>query len=217
MALSHNWKRERRLNAASKTFVEPFYMDMLHGNILRRPVAEQSDFVREVHAAAEVLDEEAAALLLDAPEWRGRLAVSWLIGLRGWQAFAPQMGDLLLRSELVYAGQGFAVGLALMDSDESANQLHRYLDRWLREVNCFYDQHWAMSALLEIDRRQGGQYAERHLEQWAIWASHNGRDSPAAAVSDIVDLLAIESRGLNVNTAAAAKSPWWVFWRGGLR
>ena len=185
-------KRERRLNAAAKTFVEPFYMDMLHGNILRRPVAEQSDFVREVHAAAEVLDEEAAALLLDAPEWRGRLAVSWLIGLRGWQAFAPQMGDLLLRSELVYAGQGFAVGLALMDSDESANQLHRYLDRWLPEGNCFYDQHWVMAALLEVDRRQGGSHAERHLEQWVIWASHDGRDSPAAPVSDIVELLALE-------------------------
>ena len=210
-------KHDPKLKAAAKTFVTPFYLEMLHGNILRRPAAEQSTFVRELHAAAERLDEETAARFLELPEWRGRMAVSWMIGIRGWNVFVPQIGDLMRRSELVYAGQGFAVGLGLVYSDEAAKQLHGYLDRWLPEVGCFYDQHWAMSALLEVDHRQGSSHAERHREQWDVWASYDGRVSPAAPVSDIVELLALESRRLNVHGAAAAESPWWAFWQRGLR
>ena len=177
------------LESVADKFVTPFYLEMLHGNVLRREVSARSDFVREFHLAASQLDEETAARFLDFPEWRGRMAVSWMVGVRGWESLVPKMGDHMIQSELVYAGQGFAVGLALLGSDGAVHQLQKYLDHWLPEVDCFYDQHWAMAAVSSIDERKGTFSADRQNENWRTWASHGGRSATLAPVAGIVALL----------------------------
>lgn len=95
-----------RLDAAAARFVSPFYLKMLHGNLRSDPPEELERWLRQLHTTAETLDPQTAGWFLGFEEWRGRMSISWMIGLRGWHQFTDQIGRLLVDSEQVYAGQG---------------------------------------------------------------------------------------------------------------
>ena len=136
----------------SQQFVFPFYGGMLHANCLRFDDTERAAWVRDLQVAASAPDPDTAATVLDTREWRGRMAMSWMIGMNGWHEFTPDLCRLMRASELTYAGQGYAVGLALLGSDDAVDGLCAYLDQWLPEIDCHYDQHWARAALIQSTR-----------------------------------------------------------------
>lgn len=183
-----------RLEAVADRYVTPFYLDMLHGNVRRLAPRAQANWVRRLHASAEALDEQTAGWFLDFREWRGRMAASWMIGLRGWDSFAEQIGRQLVESELVYAGQGYCVGLALLGTSRAADMLVAYLNEWLPRTDCRYDQDWAMAALIEIDGRCDTERARPYLVpdgQWDEWRNTNPASPIALApVRELLDLLA---------------------------
>ncbi|MEM9405868.1 MAG: DUF6000 family protein [Acidobacteriota bacterium] len=174
----------------AERFVVPFYGQMLHGNCLRMDRSTVSDWVGRLRDAANELDTVSAQMLLETREWRGRMAVSWMIGLNGWHDLTEGIASRLLSSELVYAGQGHAVGLALLGSDVAASRLCAYLDHWLPKVECRYDQHWALAALVEIDKHRGTSLAAEYMRPDGPWEQWIGdRSFGLAPVSSIVDLL----------------------------
>ena len=59
-----------------------------------------------------------------------------MIGLRGWDSYTERLGVLLREGELVYAGQGYCVALALIGTTDAAEELCAYLERWLPEHQC---------------------------------------------------------------------------------
>lgn len=182
-----------RLQRAFLRFVKPYYLGLPR-------VPEDPAALRRFLAACASLDERTAELLLTEPEWRGRQTVSWMIGVNGWDRFVPQMVQQLIASEMVYAGGGYCVGLALIANEEAQAGLVGYLDAWLPEHGSHYDQHWAMGALIEVDRTRGTSEAERFLVEggpWQLWlAAQTGwnTDGPVE-VGEIVRL--IRSRAIN--------------------
>ncbi|KIQ65424.1 hypothetical protein TR51_16135 [Kitasatospora griseola] len=54
-------------------------------------------------------------------------------------------------------------------TDEDAQHLTGCPDRYLRQLDCQYDQHRAISALLHVDSRTGSERAARNK-----WASSYG-------------------------------------------
>jgi hypothetical protein len=167
--------------------VQPFYLRLGLESI--RSPSERSAFLQ----ACGLLDQKSARLLLTTREWRGRKTVSWMIGVRRWDEFVGQIAEQLVASELVYAGQGYSVALALIANQESASGLISYLERWLPEHGAFYDQHWAMAALVEVDRTRGTDDAERFMRAGGAWdswvAAQNQPHVGLAPVGEIVDLL----------------------------
>jgi Family of unknown function (DUF6000) len=155
-------------------WVLPLYMQLLHGNFRGRLLAEElspertqmiSDFRR---CLAEV-DPAVVTMLIHQPEWRARLTGAWYAGLRGWRQFGEELGALLVESRMCYACQGYCAALACYADDVSAAYLRQYLDAWLPKVDKYYDQHWALPALVWIDRRLDTNYAARYLVPGGLW------------------------------------------------
>lgn len=153
------------------------YLELLGGNFLRLPNPERAEFIARLRHDAEAITDHDLGVLLSS-EWRARLTAGWLIATSKRAQYRDQLGDILVASQLVYAGQGFSIALASIGGDASAVRLSEYLDRWLPETTCRYDQHWAMAALVCLDDRLGSTYSARFLGPDGPWESWNRGQPP---------------------------------------
>ena len=137
------------LNGLRDTYVRPFYL-RLGMNMVQLDAVEGASFRRAlVRAASDISDEQIERLLIER-EWRGRLSAAWLIGLSKRTGFVSTIGELLLRSELVYAGEGYCVALGLIGIDECVRPLRKYLDTYLPLNGRAYNQSSALGALTHL-------------------------------------------------------------------
>ncbi|MFC5828742.1 DUF6000 family protein [Nonomuraea insulae] len=132
---------------------------------LREPNPGES---RERPQDARKITDDDLRVLLDS-EWRARLTAAWLIGMDRRIQHREQLGELLLESELVYAGQGYCFALARFGEERDAEILTAYLDRWLPETYCRYNQDDAMGALLHLDESHSTERAARFLTPGGLW------------------------------------------------
>ncbi|WP_405387215.1 DUF6000 family protein [Streptomyces sp. NBC_01102] len=154
------------------------YLDLLHGNFVRLPAEERTQFLQNLGLDSRSVTDAELTFMLQ-PNWRSRITAAWMIGLDRREQFRERIGDLLLASELTYAGQGCCIALALLGTTEDAALLTTYLDRYLRRPECRYDQEWALGALLHLDGALGATHAAGFLEPdglWSQWA--NDRNTP---------------------------------------
>jgi len=103
--------------------------------------------------------------------WRERITAAWLIGMDRRTTFRPPIAELLLASEVVFAGQGYCFALARFGAYEDAAILISYLDHYLAELDRCYDQPDALGALLHLDTRHGTHHADRYLAPGGLWQS----------------------------------------------
>ncbi|MEU8645045.1 DUF6000 family protein [Streptomyces sp. NPDC048674] len=148
------------------------YLHLLHANFSRVEEQERTPFLQSLRSAAEAITDEELEVLLES-DWRSRLTAAWLIGVDRRQHFQDMLGDLLLASQLCFAGQGYCFALARFCTEADALYLATYLERYLQQPDCQYDQHWAISALLHIDRQTGTEHAGRFLAPGGLWHQWN--------------------------------------------
>ena len=146
------------MDAFLEKWVQPFYLKGLMGS----DVAALRGALNEVEPA--IVEQ-----LLAAENWREQIVGSYFAGLRGWNQFEETIGQMLLASQLCYAGEGHCFALARFADDASRGHLIAYLDHYLRQPDLFYDQHGALPALLWIDERHGTQYAAPYLAPGGLW------------------------------------------------
>lgn len=139
-------------------WVKPFYQKGLM----------RSD-ITEVKAALTEVDADIIERLLSTRGWRERLVGSWFVGLKKWSQFEDVVGELLLASEVTYAGCGHAFALACLADEVSRRYLVDYLEKYLRCPELFYDQQCAMCALMWIDEQNGTNYAAPFLVPGGLW------------------------------------------------
>lgn len=84
--------------------------------------------------------------------------------------FQSRLGAMLSDSELVYAGQGYCFAFARFADESAVGSLVAYLDRYLPDLACHYDQAWAMGALLHLDERLQTDHAGHFLAPGNLWA-----------------------------------------------
>jgi hypothetical protein len=155
-------------------WVHPLYMRLLHGNFRRYLLAEElsderAQLIADCRRRLREVDQAIVKTLIRQPEWRARLVGGWYAGLRGWRQFRDELGALLVESRVCFACQGYCAALACYADDASAEHLRRYLDVWLPQVEKYYDQHWALPALVWIDKRLETQHAAEYLEPGGRW------------------------------------------------
>jgi hypothetical protein len=164
-------------------WVRPVYMQFLHGNFAGFLLAEvlgseRGEQIKTFRRCIDSIEPDIVATLLNDEDWRCRMVGGWYAGLRLWTHFAPELGALLVESRSCYACQGYCAALACFADEASAQHLRRYLDVWLPQTDKFYDQHWAMPALVWVDDRLRTQHAAPYLEPgglWDQWAGANYR------------------------------------------
>jgi len=165
------------IEALRDAFVVPFYMKLLHGNFSRASDAGLQKSL--VDTASRVSDQQIERLLAE-PEWRGRLCAAWFVGLRKRARFVEAIGERLLASETVYAGQGYCVALGLIANERCAEILRAYLARYLPLRGRFYDQEWAIGALAHVE----GAPPQTFLGQ-SLWQEEGGRGlNPSEGIED---------------------------------
>ena len=153
------------------------YLDLLHGNFVRLPAEERAKFLQALGLDSRSVTDAQLEFMLQ-PNWRSRITAAWMIGLDRREQFRERIGDLLLASELTYAGQGYCIALALLGTTDDASLLTTYLDHYLRRPECRYDQEWALGALLHLDGALGTTHAAGFLEPdglWSQWATDRNR------------------------------------------
>jgi hypothetical protein len=146
---------------------------LLHGNFqLMMPPPQRATFLQQLVEDSTTSTDDELAELLDS-DWRGRIAAAWLIGVGRRGQFRERVGELLLASQLVFAGQGYCFALARLGATEDAEILTAYLRRYLPQLSLSYDQAWALGALQYLDARLDTYYAAEFTwpggpwEQWA--------------------------------------------------
>ncbi|MFI6024855.1 DUF6000 family protein [Amycolatopsis magusensis] len=153
----------------------PRYSQLLHGNFIGLG-PRRDEFVRQlIEDAARVTDEE-LGLMFDEGNWRPMLTAAWLVGVGRREVFRKRIGELLLESDRVYAGQGYCYALARLGATADAAILATYLDRYLRQLKSRYDQEWALLALRRVDAGLGTRYADQFTWPgglWHPWAAAN--------------------------------------------
>ena len=143
------------------------YLKLLHGNALDMSGSDRTEFANAMGRDARHITDRELGTLLDS-EWRSRLTAAWLIGLDRRARFRDRLGEMLLDSELVYAGQGYCLALARFETAADVDILRAYLDKYV-PLDRAYDQNWAIGALLYLDERLGGNRAGRFLTPGARW------------------------------------------------
>lgn len=149
--------------ALRDVFVRPFYLQLLHGNFTRADEPDGSGFRHALSNAASAISDDQIEKLLADPEWRGRLCAAWFAGLNKQGSFIPAIGERLLASEMVYAGEGYCMALGLIASDECARLLRSYLNTYLPLNGRVYNQDWAIGALAHIEGSPPPEYLEHAL------------------------------------------------------
>lgn len=162
------------LTAAIRRYVVPKadgvarYEWLLGGSFAEMDEPERTVFLQQLAEAARQASDRELSTLLDS-EWRSRLTASWLIGLDRREQFRVRIGQLLLASELTYAGQGYCFALARFATAADADLLAAYLNRYLPQLDKAYDQRWALGALLHIGQQLGTDYAARFTVVGGLW------------------------------------------------
>jgi hypothetical protein len=146
----------------------PRYLELKSARVLRPGWPHAKRFARHlIDDAATITDAELEALL--AYEWRSRLTAAWLIGVDRRESFRERIGDLLLASEVCYAGGAYCFALARFGKHADAEILTAYLDRYLPRTDLRYDQPAALGALLHLDAHLGTHNATRFTEPDGPW------------------------------------------------
>jgi len=112
------------------------------------------------------LSTEIIRKLLGDFNWRSRITGAHFAAITDSTEFEEQIGVLLLKSELTYAGDGYVLALARFNTDRSIKYLCEYLDYYLERTDLWFDQGDAMAALKWLDESNQTNYHKEFLGRW---------------------------------------------------
>ena len=105
-------------------------------------------------------------LLLRDYNWRPRLTGAFFAAVKQFVALEDQIGRLLLRSDVCFAGTLYCVALAEFNTPKGIDYLTRYLEYYLTRSDLDYDQGAAMGAVAYLDAKNGTKYFDKFLPKW---------------------------------------------------
>lgn len=198
---------DTELMTAINRFVNPGngpdrrYLTLLHGNLLALNTAERKSFGASLAEAAQLITDHELSILLDS-EWRSRLTAAWLIGLDRRVQFRQRLASLFMASELCFTGQGYSFALTRFGEHQDADILLEYLQHYLPRLDCHYDQHWAIGALMNLDEQHSVDRTRQLTAPGGLWDnSAMSRLDPVHWKARIADLCAFAEACMRFRTA----------------
>lgn len=165
-------------------FVRPFYLSLLHGNFTFKITDDSTELGTRIVDAAKSISDTQLLRLLREREWRGRLTASWFVGLTSRSVFIEEIGQLLIGSEMVYAGQGYCLALGLIGGQTCRGLLSDYLREYLPLRGRIYDQLWAIGALCYLQPSPPEEFLDPQL-----WTEGTQQLDPAAGILEFAELV----------------------------
>ena len=144
----------------SEEFIEkwviPFYMTSL----------SSKSFLQNLRPIAQELSKEVVELLLGDFNWRSRIVGAWFSAIKPYIEFEQTIGNLLLRSDVCYAGNGYCLALASFNTPTSIEFLCKYLAYYLNRPELWFDQDVAMGAIAYLDHINRTQNLQQFIPAW---------------------------------------------------
>ncbi|WP_144123498.1 DUF6000 family protein [Catellatospora sichuanensis] len=132
------------------------------------PAEQGAELMRGLWADARRIGDDELAAMLRLVDWRPRIAAAWLIGLDRRTRFREALRELLLASELAYAGEGYAFALTRFAEPRDAAILVAFLERHL-PTGLAYGQGYVLDSLVHLDTLLGTNHAARILDPAGPW------------------------------------------------
>jgi hypothetical protein len=101
------------------------------------------------------MNRDVAYALLAATDWRPRRVGAYIVALRELHELTDEVGGLLLRSDVCYAGGDYCLALAQLNAPRSRKYLQEYLDYYLTRHDLWFGQSSAISAIAYLDEVNG--------------------------------------------------------------
>lgn len=141
-------------------FVIPIYQRLAPLHSYKEDVMKATLAIR--HDASPNVSKQ----LLGDFNWRTRSTGAYFAAVFDFKEFEENIGRLLLKSEVCYAGKIYALALALFNTKRSTQFLDQYLDYYLQQPQLYFDQSDVMGALLYLDAENCTEEALKHESHW---------------------------------------------------
>lgn len=112
------------------------------------------------------MDYGSTLTLLSYHNWRPRIVGAYIVAARKIHELTELIGKLLLRSDVCYAGRGYCLALARLNTPLSRQYLHQYLDYYLTRNDLWFDQSEAMGAIAYLDSVNGTKELSQFVARW---------------------------------------------------
>ncbi|WP_052732211.1 DUF6000 family protein [Hymenobacter terrenus] len=160
----------------SEELIEKWVMDFYMVSINN---LDNESFKLFVDASKEITPEIVRQLLGDF-DWRPRIVGAYFAAIKNYSELRDIIGVHLLKSEVCYAGAGYALALAVFGDDKSKDYLNLYLTYYLERKDLWFDQGDALAALYKIDPSQAAICSAKWHEFVADKPNWNLEDEIAA-------------------------------------
>jgi hypothetical protein len=174
------------VNDIEDKLVTPFYLKILHGNVVTQVSGlEQEMLLEQMRTVVGTIAFEDITYLWTRG-WRASLMASWWAAVRRWPEAVDRVGSFLIPSRNCFEGQAHCLALAQINSPRSREVLTRYLDEYLPRADLDYDQPWALAALTLACRSTGESVPDRFGTAWRQWGGNPYRRDDLAGYVNIV-------------------------------
>jgi hypothetical protein len=154
-------------------WVAPFYMWGI-----RKPHAFNANYAP---IRPEITPEIVSSLLIWF-NWRSRIVGAYFAAIEQWTDFSDHIGRLLLRSDVCYAGDGYALALAVFNNEQSIQYLRKYLDYYLGNNDLWFDQGSVMGAVAHLDRINETNILNSYIPKWENFVTNKPNHDLAQSI-----------------------------------
>ena len=145
-------------------WVAPFYMNLQ---------IESEEFWQRYWQVQGEVNVSLCVELLSWFDWRPRIVGAFFVAIERFDETADLIGRLLLRSDVCFAGRGYALALARIGTPQATDFLVDYLDYYLTRRDLQFDQLACMGALQSLDIRNGTTLAQPFMKRCEEFYSDN--------------------------------------------
>ncbi|KMQ60274.1 hypothetical protein ACM46_18895 [Chryseobacterium angstadtii] len=138
-------------------WVLPFYMTIRHTSGL---------WIEEIKQLKDEITEDITAALLGDFNWRTRTVGAYFSAVKNYESQVDIIGVHLLKSEVCYAGDLYALVFAFYNNEKTVRYLNQYLDYYLQKPELYFDQERVMETVVYLDTINGTHNFAKHLIYW---------------------------------------------------
>ncbi|SEW47851.1 hypothetical protein SAMN05421841_3645 [Chryseobacterium wanjuense] len=132
------------------------------------------DYIK--HHKDEITEEVVLALLGDF-NWRTRTVGAYFSAIKNYENQIDIIGIHLLKSEVCYAGDVYAVVLAFYNTPKTIEYLNQYLEYYLQKPELYFDQERVLETVAYLDSVNKTNHLSKHLDQWNTMLESRGEIS----------------------------------------
>lgn len=132
------------------------------------------DYLKDLKG--EITEEVTLALLGDF-NWRTRIVGAYLSALKNHENQIDIIGIHLLKSEVCYAGDIYAIILAYYNTPKTIDYLNQYLEYYLQKPELYFDQQSVLETVAYLDMINKTDNLSKHLRNWNKMLESRGQIS----------------------------------------